>query len=95
MIELFAAAEGSLDLSEDQDIVPVVNEAGIESLSAILLDDEYYAIIKKNAVEKDGIYILNEMALIPFKGKAYLEITSLIWPLPFLQKKVKRSSRER
>jgi hypothetical protein len=74
MIELFATAEGDLDLSEGQHIVPVVNEAGIESLSAILLDDEYYAIIKKNAVENDGIYILNEKALIPFKAKAYLEI---------------------
>ncbi|WP_408095576.1 hypothetical protein ACJVC5_11090 [Peredibacter sp. HCB2-198] len=74
MIELFATAEGDLDLNEGQHIVPVVNEAGIESLSAILLDDEYYAIIRKNAVEKDGIYILNEKALIPFKAKAYLEI---------------------
>jgi len=74
MIELFATAGADLDLNEGQHIVPVVNEAGIESLSAILLDDEYYAIIKKNAVEKDGIYILNEMALIPFKAKAYLEI---------------------
>lgn len=74
MIELFATAVGNLDLNEGQHIVPVVNEAGIESLSAILLDDEYYAIIKKNAVEKDGIYLLNEMGLIPFKAKAYLEI---------------------
>ncbi|MFP5386732.1 MAG: hypothetical protein ACLGHN_11675 [Bacteriovoracia bacterium] len=74
MIELFATSEGDFDLDEGQHIVPVANEAGIESLSAILLDDEYYAIIKKNAVEKDGIYVLNEMALIPFKAKAYLEI---------------------
>lgn len=74
MIELFATAEGILDLNEGQHIIPVVNEAAIESLSAILLDNEYYAIIKKNVVEKDGIYILNERALIPFKAKAYLEI---------------------
>jgi hypothetical protein len=74
MIELFATAEGNLDLSEGQHIVPVANEAGIESLSAILLDDDYYAIIEKNAVENDGIFILNEKALIPFKAKAYLEI---------------------
>lgn len=74
MIELFAAAGGELELFEKQHIVPVTNEDGIESLSAILLDDEYYSIIKKNAVDRDGIYIVNEMALIPFKAKAYLEI---------------------
>jgi len=74
MIELFATTEADFKLFEGQHIIPVVNDAGIESLSAILLDEEYYAIIKKNAVEKDGIYILNEKALIPFKAKAYLEI---------------------
>ena len=74
MIELFATTESSFELFEDQHIIPISNSEGIESLSAILLDDEYYSIIKKNAVEKDGIYILNERALIPFKAKAYLEI---------------------
>ena len=74
MIELFATAEAELSLFEGQHVIPVVNDECIVSLSAILLDDEYYTVIKKNAVEKDGIYILNEMALIPFKAKAYLEI---------------------
>ncbi len=74
MIELFATAESNFELFESQHIIPITTSEGIESLSAILLDDEYYAIIKKNAVEKDGIYILNELALIPFKAKAYLEI---------------------
>lgn len=74
MIELFAVAQADFELFEGQHIIPVLNEAGVESLSAILLDNEYYGIIKKNAVEKDGIFILNEKALIPFKAKAYLEI---------------------
>lgn len=74
MIELFATVESGVELFEGQHIVPVANEGGIESLSAILLDEEYYSIIKKNAIEKGGINILNELALIPFKAKAYLEI---------------------
>jgi DNA-binding TFAR19-related protein (PDSD5 family) len=74
MIELFATVDSEFELFEGQHIVPVANEGGIESLSAILLDEEYYSIIKNNAVEKDGINILNERALIPFKAKAYLEI---------------------
>jgi hypothetical protein len=74
MIELFATVDSEFELFDGQHIVPVANEGGIESLSAILLDEEYYSIIKKNAIEKNGINILNERALIPFKAKAYLEI---------------------
>ena len=74
MIELFATAESGFELYDGQHIVPIANSEGIASLSAILLDDEYYAMIRKNTVEKNGIYILNELALIPFKAQAYLEI---------------------
>lgn len=74
MIELFSAAQTGFELFEGQHIIPITDSEGAQSLSAILLDDEYYSIIRKNAVEKDGIYIINEMALIPFKAKAYLEI---------------------
>ncbi len=74
MIELFATAEAKFKLFDGQHIIPITTPAEVESLSAILLDDEYYALIKKNAVEKDGINLLNPFALIPFKAKAYLEI---------------------
>lgn len=74
MIELFATVEANFELFDEQHIIPVVSEDGIDSLSAILLDEEYYTIIKKNALEKDGIYVLSAFALIPFKAKAYLEI---------------------
>ncbi len=74
MLELFATADSSFELYEDQHIIPITTPSEVESLSAILLDDEYYALIKKNAVEKDGINLLNPFALIPFKAKAYLEI---------------------
>lgn len=74
MIELFATIESDFKLFDNQHVVPVAVEDGVKSLSAILLDEEYYSIIRKNAVEKDGLTILNEIGLIPFKAKAYLEI---------------------
>lgn len=74
MIELFATAESGFELFDGQHIIPITTPSDIQSLSAILLDDEYYEIIKRNAVEKNGINILSEFALIPFKAKAYLEI---------------------
>jgi hypothetical protein len=74
MIELFAPLDASIQLYDDQHIFPISKPFGVTSLSAILLDDDYYALIKKNAVLKDEISILNPFALIPFKAKAYLEI---------------------
>ena len=74
MIELFATAGSDIKLFEGQHIIPISSSDGAESLSAILLDDEYFSIIKKNGVDNDGIYILNYLGLIPFKAKAYLEI---------------------
>ncbi len=74
MLELFATADNGLELYKDQHIIPITTPTEVESLSAILLDDEYYALMKKNTVEKDGINLLNPFALIPFKAKAYLEI---------------------
>lgn len=74
MIELFAAVEIGFELFEDQHIVPITTPADVESLSAILLDGEYYSLIEKNCVGKDGINLLSHFGLIPFKAKAYLEI---------------------
>ena len=74
MLELFATAESSYELYDEQHIIPISTPGEVESLSAILLDDEYYSLIKKSIVEKEGIKVLNPFALIPFKAKAYLEI---------------------
>lgn len=74
MIELFAAIGDEIKLFDGQHIIPVMTPADVGSLSAILLDEEYYSLIKKNAVLSGGINILNPFALIPFKAKAYLEI---------------------
>lgn len=74
MLELFATVDGSFELYDTQHIIPIMTPSEVESLSAILLDEEYFALIKKNAVEKDGINLLNPLGLIPFKAKAYLEI---------------------
>ncbi len=74
MLELFSAVETGFELFNGQRIIPVPDAARAISLSAILLDEEYFSLIRKNAIEKGGIFIINEKALIPFKAKAYLEI---------------------
>jgi len=62
MLELFATADSSFELYDDQHIIPISTSGEVESLSAILLDEEYYALIKKSAVEKDRINLLNPFA---------------------------------
>ena len=74
MLELFATAEKSFELFDNQHIIPITTPKDVESLSAILLDEEYYELIQIHAVLKNGINIIDEKALIPFKAKAYLEI---------------------
>lgn len=74
MIELFATADKNFELFDKQHIIPISTPKEVESLSAILLDDEYFELIQSYAVLKDGINLINERALIPFKAKAYLEI---------------------
>lgn len=74
MIELFSAAETGLDLFGAQYLIPIGPSVGVESLSAILLDEEYYSLIRKNVIEREGVYLLNVRGLIPFKARAYLDI---------------------
>ena len=48
--------------------------AGI-SLSAILLDDAYYSALQEAKKVVDGVTIIDEGLLIPFKARAFLDLT--------------------
>ena len=47
----------------------------ISSLSAILLDDDYYEFLKQGKVTVDGVTVLDAAYLIPFKAKAWMDLT--------------------
>ena len=47
----------------------------ISSLSAILLDDDYYEFLKQGKVTADGVTVLDAVYLIPFKAKAWMDLT--------------------
>lgn len=74
IIELFARAE-DLELNDGQYIIPVEkDEAG--KLSAILLDDEYFALIKSDIQITDSkIPIIGPIANACLKARAYRELT--------------------
>jgi hypothetical protein len=75
MIEIFSRQPGNIKLGEGQNIVPIAVGENEASLSAILLDDEYYQlIIDHRAAEANPPYI-TPTALIPLKARAWLDLT--------------------
>lgn len=75
MIELFSRQPEGLDLPADFRFTKVPVDEEVISLSAILLDNDYYAALLGSRVVIDGISLLSEALLIPFKAKAFLDLT--------------------
>jgi hypothetical protein len=75
MLELFSRRIEGILLPDDAVLTPLPIEDDISSLSAILLDDGYYDFLKSGVRVMDGLPILNATHLIPFKAKAWLDLT--------------------
>lgn len=75
IIEIFSRNELELELEKDQHIIPVYNQYA-EQLSAILLDDEYFDLIRENlTLSVTGIPYINSVANICLKARAYREMS--------------------
>lgn len=48
----------------------------VSNLSAILLDDEYYRLLVENRASAGGVAVLSVEGLIPFKAKAWLDLSA-------------------
>ncbi|MDR3292731.1 MAG: hypothetical protein LBT20_01345, partial [Clostridiales bacterium] len=75
MIELFSRKQDSFTGDFNGTIIPLYISDDISSLSAILLNDEYYDFLTTGKTEVDGISLLKATHLIPFKAKAWLDLT--------------------
>lgn len=75
MIELFSRRAEAINLPDDAVLTPLPMEDDISSLSAILLDDDYYELVRSGTVVVDGVNVLDAAYLIPFKAKAWLDLT--------------------
>lgn len=76
MLELFSRAPAGLELGADSRLTPLPIDEAAASLSAILLDESYYAFLKAMVRQVDGIPVLDEAAIIPFKARAWLDLTA-------------------
>lgn len=75
MIELFSRVP-DLPLLPHAHLTPVHIADDISSLSAILLNDDYYAFLLSGRRIIDGLSVLDEKYLIPFKVKAWCELSA-------------------
>ncbi len=76
MIELFSRPQNHVTLQPDSHLMPLHIDDEVSSLSAILLNDDYYHFLLGGRVETNGISILDAEHIIPLKMKAWLDLKS-------------------
>jgi len=76
MIELFSRRTDAIELPADAVLTPLPLDDDLSSLSAILMDDDYYRFLQAGRAVIDGIPILDAAHLIPLKAKAWLDLST-------------------
>ena len=77
-IELFSRTPDVIVLEGEAHLTPIPVDDDLSSLSAILLNDDYYHYIIEHSQVEDGLHHANIEALICLKAKAFLEIKERI-----------------
>lgn len=62
-------------MAADTYLTPLPIDETAASLSAILLDEDYYDFLRSMVRTASGIPVLNEAAIIPFKARAWLDLS--------------------
>ena len=75
MIELFSRIPDFLQNTDDLKLAPIPFNDEASSLSAILLDDTFYAFLKSGIVKIDDLPVLLPEYIIPLKIRAFLDLT--------------------
>ncbi len=74
MIELFSRNPETISLAADSILTPIPVDDDISSLSAIVLNESYYALLKTGRIMSSGLSYLGIPCLIAFKAKAWLDL---------------------
>ena len=75
MIELFSKDPGYQLHESDMVITPLHISDEVSSLSAIMLNDDYYGFMMSGRKVVDGVGVLRAEHLIPFKMRAWLDLS--------------------
>lgn len=74
MLELFSRVPDALSIAEGSHLTPIPVDEEVASLSAILLDSDYYEWIHAGKREIQGVPIVGLEHLVPLKAKAWLDL---------------------
>ena len=74
MLELFSRVPDALSVAQNSHLTPIPVDQDVSSLSAILLDPEYYHWIHSGRREVQGVPIVGPEHLVPLKAKAWLDL---------------------
>lgn len=76
MLELFSRVPDALSLADDSHLTPIPTDEDTSSLSAIILDDDYYHFIQAGKKELEGLSFVGSEHLVPLKVRAWLDLTT-------------------
>lgn len=74
MIELFSRQPVNINLKFDNQLTPIHIDDSVISLSAILLDDDYYSLLRRENQVISGYPVIKIETVIVFKMKAWLDL---------------------
>jgi hypothetical protein len=72
---LFSRQPDVLQVADGSHLTPLPIEEDTSSLSAILLDNDYYDFIRAGRQEVDGVPMVGAAQLIALKARAWLDLT--------------------
>ena len=75
MIELFSSAPMEIEVQPGQHVIPIPADEHLSSLSAILMDPDYYGFIMGQRDMVDGLPLIKPAGLIVLKVRAWLDLT--------------------
>lgn len=76
MLELFSRIPDVLAYEGEGHLTPIPMGEEASSLSAILLDESYYAFLHAGKQDLGGLSVLNPEYIIPLKVRAWLDLTA-------------------
>jgi hypothetical protein len=75
MLELFSRQPDVLQIAEGSHLTPLPMEEDVSSLSAILMDPDYYGFIQAGRQQVEGLSVAGTAHLIPLKARAWIDLT--------------------
>jgi len=74
MLELFSRVPEALNVAGGSRLTPIPVNDEISSLSAILLDEDYYSWVQVGKREVEGLPVVGPEHLVPLKARAWLDL---------------------